>query len=63
MVCHRFPITSGEAGRRKYGRHGQTDNKDPGGQEDEGVIRERLGGPSGLRIEVTATLKRVLSSI
>jgi hypothetical protein len=31
MICHRFPITSGEAGRRKYCRHGQTDNKDPGG--------------------------------
>jgi len=63
MVCHRFPITSGEAGRRKYCRHGQTDNEDPGREEDEGVIREGLGRPSGLRIEVTTRLKRVLSSI
>jgi hypothetical protein len=64
MVCQRLPRASGEAGRRKYRRHGQTDNKDPGGQEDEGVIRERLGGgPSGLRIDVTVTLTRVLSSI
>ena len=63
MVCHRFPVTSGETGRRKYCRHGQTDNKDPGAQEDEGVIRERLGGPSALRIEMTATLRRMLSSI
>ena len=54
---------SSEPGRRKYCRHGQADNQDPGGEEDEGVIRKRLGGPSGLRIEVTARLKRVLSSI
>jgi hypothetical protein len=63
VVGHRFPVTSAEAGRREYGHHSQTNDKDPGGQEDERVIRERLGGPSGLRIEVTATLKRVLSSI
>jgi hypothetical protein len=63
MVCHRFPATSGEAGRRKDCGHGQTDNEDPGGQEHQGVIRERLGGPSGLRIEVTTMLKRALSSI
>ena len=54
---------SSEPGRRKYCRHGQADNKDPGDQEDEGVIRERLGGLSGLRIEVTATRTRGLSSI
>ena len=63
MVCHWFPVTSGQAGRRKYCRRRETDNKYPGGQEDQGVIRERLGGLSGLRIDVTATLKRGLSSI
>ncbi len=50
-------------GRRKYGRHGQTNDKNPRGQEDKGVIRERLGGLCGLRVDVTATLKRGLSSI
>lgn len=49
--------------RRKYRRHGHTNDEDPGGQEDEGVIRQRLGSLSGLRINVTATLKRELSSI
>jgi hypothetical protein len=49
--------------RRKYCHHGQTNDNDPRRQEDEGVIRERLGGLSGLRIDVPATLKRVLSSI
>jgi hypothetical protein len=63
VVRQRFPVSSGELGRRKYCRHGQTNDKDPGGQEDECVIRERLGGLSGLRIDVTATLKRGLSSI
>jgi hypothetical protein len=63
MVGQRFPVTSGKMARRKYCHHGQTNDNDPGGQEDEGVIRERLGGLSGLRIDVTATLKRVLSSI
>jgi len=63
MACHRFPVAPREAHRGKYCRHGQADNKDPGDQEDEGVIRERVGGLSGLRIEVTATLTRGLSSI
>ncbi len=49
--------------RRNYGRHGQTNDKNPGSQEDKGVIRERLGGLCGLRVDVTATLKRGLSSI
>ena len=63
MVCHRCPVTSGEPGRRNYCRHGQTDSKDPGDQNDKGLIRQRLGGPNGLRIQGTATRKRVLSSI
>ena len=63
MTSYRFPVTSRDAGRRKYRRHGQTDNNNPAGQEDEGVVREPLGSPSGLRVELTATRKRVLSSI
>jgi hypothetical protein len=50
-------------GRCKYRHHGQPTGQDPRGQEDEGVIRERLGGLSGLRIDMTARLNRVLSGI
>jgi hypothetical protein len=66
MVGHRRPVTSGKMTRRKYCHHGQTNDNDPGGQQNESVIGERLGGLSGLsclRIDVRATLKRVLSSI